>query len=673
MNIRIPDSWLREHLDTKATPVQIKEYLSLCGPSIERISDENGELIYDIEVTGNRPDAMSVIGIAREASVILPRFDLEATLVQDPYRMDSGSFAKQYSKEGTKKLSISTLADLNPRWSSIVISGVNVTDSPDWLKKKLAATGIRPINTIVDITNYLMRTYGQPAHAFDYDSIGKKNGIPLMKLRASEKGETLVTLDGKTHTLPGDDIVIEDGEGNLIDLCGIMGAANSAITRKTTSIILFLQTYDHTHIRKTSMRLSHRTEAAGLFEKGVDSELVLPVLMEGVRLTREITGGTVASKLYDINPEPFLPYTVAVDRHKVNTYLGTSLPEKTLMATLTPLGLATIITKNEIVVEVPSFRRDIGRDVDIIEEIARIYGYQSIASRLPDAAPPVVLPDATLTWEERIKTRLRDWGYTELYTYSMISKEQMDIFGFDTSKTYKIANPLTNEWVYLRPSLQPGVLEALRQNLNNKDSLKLFELSKIYRYRPGNLPDEEDVLIAVFSGDNFFEAKGLAESLFDLFGVTPDTGGAVPMERKDEGKRQSFGAYGSVGLVRPDILAKLAIHKPVTVLDLSIAALVRDAKVARQYTPVPKFPPVVEDLAFTVPDKFESGPLISELKSAHPLVTGVSLLDIHENTRTFHITYQDPEKNLTGEEIIPVRKQLIALAEEKFSVRLKTA
>ncbi|MBI3560055.1 hypothetical protein HY087_02930, partial [Candidatus Gottesmanbacteria bacterium] len=277
MNILLPDSWLREYLKTKATPKQIKEYLSLCGPSVERIHETDGEQVYDVEITSNRPDAMSVVGIAREAAAILPRFGITAKLINDPYDIKGLTLkTKKVKPFEAKTLIIKTDPVLNPRWTSVIIDNVTVGPSPVWLKKRLEATGIRSLNTIVDVTNYIMRSYGQPVHAFDYDQVLPKNGVRTMILRASKKGERVTTLDGKTYTLPGDDIVMEDGSGRIIDLCGIMGAQNSSVKISTKTIVLFMQTYEPTHIRKTSMSLSHRTEAAGLFEKGLDPELVYP-------------------------------------------------------------------------------------------------------------------------------------------------------------------------------------------------------------------------------------------------------------------------------------------------------------------------------------------------------------------------------------------------------------
>ncbi|KKU86947.1 phenylalanine--tRNA ligase subunit beta [Candidatus Gottesmanbacteria bacterium RIFCSPLOWO2_01_FULL_48_11] len=663
MNILIPDSWLREYLVTKATAKQIKEYLSLCGPSVERINTVGKEIVYDIEVTGNRPDSMSVVGIAREAAAILPRFGISAKLVNDPY--ETTSKIKNLKLKIEKTLTIKTDPILNPRWTSVVMENVTVKPSPQWLKDKLEATGIRSLNNVIDITNYLMRAYGQPAHAFDFDAIADKPNHATMTLRASKRGEKLITLDGKSHALPGDDIVIEDGKGRLIDLCGIMGGKNSSITSTTKTVILFMQTYDPVRIRKTSMALAHRTEAAGLFEKGLDSQLVLPTIHKGIELMTELTGGIVASKLYDIYPKPYKPHQVSVHRQKVDIYMGTQLADKEIHAILSTLGFTPTITKDTITVTVPSFRRDVAIDVDIIEELARLYGYHNIQTKLPDSEPPVVLPNLQLTWEEEIKVRLRDWGYTELYTYSMISEELMDTFTLDKSKAYKISNPLTSDWAYMRPSLWPSMLTAIKQNINLKPALQLFELSMTYTYRPNELPIETPVLIVAWTGHKFFEAKGLAQAIFSLFG-RPLPESPIHDKQKlhnwDDKMRLLLGDYGSISEVNPELLTKLEIDQPVTIFWVHLDELIKNAQQNKTFHPIPKYPPIVEDLAFAVPPNFMVGPVIEALKKIHPLVSGVTLLDIYNDTRTFHITYLNPKKNLTDEEVTPIRKKLIACA-----------
>lgn len=694
MNILVPDSWLREYLKTKATPQQIKEYLSLCGPSVERVTKvarlpapdrppathgealragrdggQGGDIVYSIEITSNRPDAMSVIGVAREAAAILPRFGIPAKLVNDPYAIKIINFIKLYKKDGVKKLSIKTDPRLNPRWSSIVLTGVRVGPSPLWLRQKLEATGTRSINNVIDITNYLLRTYGQPAHAFDYDEIrGAK-----MILRESKKGEKIVTLDGKTHRLPGGDIVIEDGAGRIIDLCGIMGGQNSSIKPTTTTVLLFTQTYDPTRIRKTSMALAARSEASSLFEKGLDSELSLPALIRGAELMEKLTGGKIASKLFDSYPKPYKPYSVTAPKEKISEYIGTSLPDGEIKKMLMPLGMLLSISKKNIIVTIPSYRPDIELDVDVIEEIARIYGYHNIPRKLPEGELPVVIPDPVLAWEHEIKVRLRDWGFTELYTYSMISEKLMDIFGLDTKKAYKISNPLSEEWVYMRPTLWPSVLSSIEQNLHNRSELRAFELSMRYIFRPSDLPKEKPMLLVGWTGHRFREAKGLGQAILALFGLKYQPIDKPKMLPWYSDTHLQLGEYGSVGEVNEQLLNRLNIHSPITVLELDIETLIKSAKLSKKYRPVSKYPPIVEDLSFVVPQGFQVSPLIDVLSRVHKLIESITFLDAYENKRTFRVTYSDPTKTLTVMDIAPIRQKLIEYAGEKFGASVVTA
>ncbi len=670
MNILIPDSWLRDYLDTPATAQEIKDHLSLCGPSVERLNKVGGEWVYDIEITGNRPDMMCVSGVAREASVILPTFGIPAKFLNDPYT----SVLTEFQPDSGFSLAITTDPSVNPRFSAVVLTNVHNTQSPERIRTWLTLSGMRPINAVVDVTNYLMRAFGQPVHAFDFDQIlPDSTGVPTMKLRLSTKGETIMTLDRTIHTLPGGDIVIEDGSGRLIDLCGIMGGGVSHITDESNRIVLFVQTYDASRIRRTSMALAHRTEAAALFEKGIDSELVMPTIRKGIDMLRELTGAIPASPLYDLYPQPYTPKTVEARREKITTYLGTSLTDRELENTLAPLGFGVTLGDTAIEITVPSFRRDVGSDVDIIEEIARIYGYHRIATRLPDTQPPAVLTDPILNDEHMVKHLLSGWGYTEIMPYSMISGTQMKRFGLDTSKTYTITNPLSAEWEYMRPSLLPGVLETIRQNAGFADNLKLFELSMVYEFRSGDLPHEHPMLMVGQTGtDAFFVLKGIAETLFDQFGIPfPQDTGVIP-KWYDIDRSLTLGDFGLIGQVESALGQAAGIDKPVTILSLDMERITKKKQPAKTYVPVPKYPASFEDLCMVVPEKTLVGPMMEAIRRAHPLVREVTLLDRYKDTRTFHITYQSTAKNLTSQDTQKARDRILTLLSEKFQATLKT-
>jgi len=275
MNISIPHSWLKEFLTTDASPQKIAECLSFCGPSVEKLTKASDDWIYEIEVTTNRIDLMSVLGLAREAAAILPQFGYKA-------KLKTSSTLLEVDQNRSFPLKVKVDHQLCPRFTAVVISNVTIKLSPLKIKDRLEKSGIRAINNVVDISNYLMRAYGQPVHTFDFDKI--KSAIIL---RLSRKGESLTTLDSKTFTLPGGDIVIEDAGKRLIDLCGIMGGLNSAVDNQTKNVLLFVQTYSPTHIRRTSMILGQRSEAAQIFEKQPDPEQVMPVLLAGIQLFKE--------------------------------------------------------------------------------------------------------------------------------------------------------------------------------------------------------------------------------------------------------------------------------------------------------------------------------------------------------------------------------------------------
>lgn len=665
MNILIPDSWLREFLKTDATPKEIKEYLSLCGPSVERMNSVGREIVYDIEVTTNRVDSYSVMGIAREAAAILPRFGKKAKF--------TNHIAKPIVYPKTPLgMHIEDPKGYCRRILAVKIANITLGASPAWLVKKLELVGQRPLNNIVDITNYVMWETGHPSHAFDYDRLLAKKIL----VREAKKGEKVVSLDEKKHVMIGGELIFDDGTGTIIDIPGIMGTANTIVTPETKNVLLFIENSDPAKIRFASMTHAIRTQAAVINEKDPDPELALVAMNRAVELARDLTHGKVGSALYDAYPKKFTPYGVSVSRSKLDSYIGTPLKDNDVQDILTTLGFEAKCTKNEVIVTVPSFRRDITLDVDIIEEVARLYGYHNIETHLPQREPPVVTPRPELRWEEEVKTRLRDWGYTETYTYSMISEEEMDMFGLDKTKAYRVANPLSAEWVYMRPSLWPSLLACVKENLNHSRDLKLFELSMTYHYRKNDLPQEKSILMIVLTGHKFYKGKGVAQTIFKLFGIPFPHG--IPKAdagiRKWSGKTQlALDHFGSVSEVSPEFLSTLGINTPVTVVELYFDELVKNAKPIRVYEPIPKFPPAVEDMAFTVGYNFSVGLLIDACKRVSPLVHDVTLLDAHENTRTIHITYLDPKRNLTALDIRPIREKIIHVAGTIFHAALKTA
>ena len=528
MNIKITYDWLLEYLDTDADPYEMQKFLSLCGPSIETVekvgdSAKGGltDYVFDIEITSNRIDMASVFGVAQEAQAILPMFGKKAKLKVNPLKRYSFESVKAMP---TKSHSLSVQIEdpaLVSRFTAIVFDQVVLSQSPEKISKRLQLSGIKSINNVVDISNYLMLSLGQPVHMFDYDQI--KDGV--MKVRRSIKGEKLKTLDSKELTLPGDDIVIEDGAGRLIDLCGIMGGENSSITNDTTRIVFFVQTYDKKAIRKTSMVTGQRTLAATYFEKGLDPERVESTFAYGIELLQELTQGVVRSELIDIYPHKKQETHVKAYLKDIQRVIGIALEEEKVTSILTDLGFTVDRHENNELaypdgvhfdVTVPTFRvDDVAIQEDIIEEVARVYGYHN----LPNTISPLTYIKQPknisnlYTVQYRSKYYLKHLGLHEFLNYSMVSGDLLTSLDFKLSDHLKIANTISSEIEYMRTSLLPSLIKNMKENSGRKNQLKLFEIAKIYEPRTGDLPDELHRL-AVAVNTDFNDLKGMVTALF---------------------------------------------------------------------------------------------------------------------------------------------------------------
>lgn len=634
MNITIVDSWLRDFLKTEATPKEIQNALSLCGASVERLHQKEGDFLYEVEVTTNRPDMMSVVGIAKEAVAILPHFNHKATLLSDPLRKPLSLPLAQKVDYLTVKLE----PKLCPRFTAILIKNVVVKQSPAWVIKRLELSGMRGLNNVIDISNYLMLELGQPVHTFDYDKIqGAK-----MIVRESKKGEKLTTLDGKVRSLPGGDIVIEDGKGRLIDLCGIMGGENSAIDNKTKNVLLFVQTYEPVHIRRTSMSLALRTGAAVLFEKGTPIENVPPTLEQGIELFKKFTGGEPVKSALDIVSSKEIPQTISLTiplADFVNTRLGIRLPQEKMAKILESLGFK-VKSANEV--EVPPERKsDITIPEDLVEEIARIHGYHNLPNELMTGLPPTQRDDHVFFWEQKIKSTLSDWGFTECYTYSLVSQE------LETNpKALKLKNPLSEDWEYLRTSLTPSHLKVISDNLGRTPEINLFEIANVYLPRPTDLPNEESRLIISSTNLDFSKLKGYLEGLFEKLSLTLELSQKMEILFNDK----------PVGQIT------LHTSPKCTTVEIKLSPLISAAKVEKRYTPISKFSAIVEDINFTLTPGQSYARLVERIKATSSLITDVSLVDRYSDKLTLRISFLNRQKQLSSGDIEPIRKKLLKLS-----------
>lgn len=676
MNILLPDSWLREHLKTKATPQEIAKALSLCSQSVERLEKQGNDYLYEIEITTNRPDCLSVYGIARELASILPQFGHSAKLIPI-------AEGKKQIKKATNLFHLKVNIQKNslcPRFTAIIFDNVEVGSSPKVIQERLEKSGIRALNNVIDISNYLMLELGQPMHTFDYDKIANAQMI----LREAKKGESIITLDKKTRKLPSKTIIIEDGSGKLIDLCGIMGGSNSAVDQDTKRVLLFVQTYNPKAIRSACQQLGFRTDAAARFEKGVDSEGVLLGIKRATAMFEKNCKAKVSSKLLDVYPSPPKEKFVKLDLAKVSNLIGVEIDPQKIKSILVSLGFELILkTKKQMTFKIPHFRSgDISIQEDLIEEIARVYGYHNLPNNLPVGEIPQNPKNNYLDLEKRTKQLFKNWGFTESFSYSMVSKNQTALSGIASQKHLKIANPLTEDWLYLRQSILPSLLEVVSKNQANFSNIKIFEIANTYAPKSkASLPNETLFLSGIITNSDYKKAKGIIEAL-ETLNLNLEKLEFKPLQENDPkgkifNKNRSAAILikskriGVVGEINQKTREQFEIKSKTAAFEISLRELVSLLEKEKKYEPISKYPSIIEDLSFIVPKETFVKSIIDTIKKIDKLIKKVGLLDSYQNTKTLRITYQSNTKNLSDKETNHLRKKIISKVEQKYKAELK--
>ncbi len=625
MNIKITYNWLLDYLDTDATPDEMQKYLSLSGPSIERVEKVGNDYVFDVEITSNRIDTASVIGIAQEAQAILPMFGKVAKLKKNPLTeckfenivgANFNSPDKRAIQESPLRVKIID-PNLVSRFTAIIFDQIVIKESPDFIKERLTSVGIKVINNVVDISNYLMITLGQPIHMFDYDKI-KDN---LMIVRESKKGEKLITLDEKEITLPGGDVVIEDGSGNLIDLCGIMGGLNSAITPETKRVLLFVQTYNKSKIRKTTMITGQRTIAATFFEKGLDEERVEATTVTAIQLIEKYCAGKIASKIQDIFPTPYKGKVIEIRKDKFEKLIGVKIELKIVKQILLNLGFLVKEKNDKFFVTVPSHRKyDVVIEEDLIEEVARIYGYHNI----PSVLQPIVYVDQPKEMEDifvfqnKIKLLLKHLGLNEVINYSMVSKDQLVDFELDPKKHLRLSNTLSKDIEYLRTCLTVSLYKNIIDNTGKKEILKLFEIGKTYQQQTGKLPNEI-YKIGIATNTDYFDLKGIIEAIYKELNINE--------------------------LNVPEIVEK----------DGVFMAEINFKKLVKSYQPIPKYKPIHPYAVIKLDKTFEISPhttyaVVRQKAFQSKLLQKIEIVTLYQNKLTLRFYYSSSDRNITEEE-----------------------
>ncbi len=549
----------------------------------------------------------------------------------------------------------------------IYLTDVDVAESPEWMKKRLTACGVNPISNLVDITNYVMLELGMPLHAFDIEKVKGKEWT----MRKSKKGEKVVTLDEQEHELPDDVIILDDGN-ELIDLCGIMGGYSSGIDQHTKKVWLISPVYNPTLVRQAMRGLGHISDASIIYEKGVDDELALDGLNRAIELILELCpNAKVASELIDIRNKPQETRKLKLRTRQVKRLIGADITGKQIEKILGDLGFEAKKEKEGFEVTIPSFRlNDVSREADLIEEVARIYGYNKVPYMTPIKDISPVSPIMNRVIEEQLKERFVSYGFNEICTFSFLGPDLLNKCGLEvTDEMIEIANPISGDMSLMRTSLLPRILDTIADNLRYKNAFRLFELSKTYHRKSDMDYYEHTQLIIATVGEDFRVLQGVMEG--ELGQLIPSK--STPLSTMHPGRVGEFVLQGKrVGYlyeVHPQILKNFDVKQKVIVCKVDLDAIfAMNIDTSLKYHELPKFPSVKLDVSIQIPRKSLASDYHSTIfKTDQTLITNVELIDEYTGEKvgkdkralTFSITYQAPDRTLTDQEVDNVHKQVI--------------
>ncbi|MQF82742.1 phenylalanine--tRNA ligase subunit beta [SAR202 cluster bacterium AD-802-E10_MRT_200m] len=636
------------------------------------------ETILEIEIPANRPDGLSMLGLAHEESAIFNTGISEPPL---EFPESNVPITNQMHVE-VKDL------DLCGRYTASLVTGIKVAPSPKWMQDRLIQCGMRPINNVVDITNYVMLESGQPLHAFDFNKI---NGSTIV-VRQATSGESFIGLDGTKRQLRPPMLVISDAK-RAIGLAGIIGGANTEVSSATTTVLLEAASFHAFNTRRTGTELRLRTEASLRFEKGERTSLPPIGLRRATRLLLELAGGTASKGIIDTKPTDQGSQKVKLTMRRLVSLLGAKIPLKEVRRTLSALGFNPIMAGNSTLeVTVPYWRADITIEDDLIEEVARVIGYDKIPTTMLSTSIPYRKADLYRTTKEKLRDTLTGQGFQEIVTYPLISQEIANIssdWSTTTSEPLKLYNPLRPEHKFLRTELASSMLMTLTSNRRFDDGpILLFEIGRVYLPNPGDLPQENELLTAVLSGPtildswletpstfDFYHGKGAVEGIMQVFGLTekyarcdeqlfhPGRAAVITSDGK---------VIGQIGEVLPHTLTQFNIEKPpVTIFQIHLNELVSLlSSYSASFMPPPKFPAAERDLALLVDSNLTAGQILNVIYR-EPLIQKATLFDVYTGSQVpkgkrslaYRLLFQSNERTLIAKEVDQAISKILAALE----------
>lgn len=647
--------------------------------------------VIDIDLTPNRPDCLGIIGIAREVAAFENK-DIRTPKIVLPA-------AKGHIREVTSV----TIDDpeLCPRYAACLITDITVSPSPFWLQDKLLAVGLKPINNIVDITNFVMMETGQPLHAFDFDNL-EENRIVV---RCAGEDKTFTTLDEKERTLTPETLMICDGK-KPVALAGVMGGLNSEIEDKTTRVLIESAYFNPTSIRKTAKRLGLHSDASHRFERGVDPSGTTYALLRAAQLMVETGGGTLVDGIIDEHPNPQPSQVITLSIPDTNRLIGIKLEKADVARLLKSIGFATEdMDEHSLNVTVPPFRVDVSQPVDLMEEVARLTGYNNIETSFPMIPAKTELADTFLERRNTLKNHLIGMGLTETVNYSFIHELSPDRLRLPTDdyrrKAVKLLNPLSEDQAVMRTSLLPGMLETARRNISRQSiRLKLFETGKIFLENDHkSQPVEIEMAAGLITGTrndtswygshepmDFYDLKGIVESLFDSLHIHAVGFSKLPENNCTYLKSGHSAAIeidgrtaGVLGEIHAEVLSAYNLKQPVFCFEFNLDTLIPLIPVIKSSKDVPKYPSVTRDITLIISKESEVAQVLSAIENMDAaLVESIRLFDVYEGkpipegkrSISIRITYRSTKKTLKDKDVTGIHSTITDTLLSDFNASL---
>lgn len=681
MKILLP--WLKDYVEFDASAEKLADDLHMAGVAVEGIEDaENGAgKVLELEITTNRPDLLSYYGVAREV----------AALYEKPLKKIEPKL-KEAQEEAASAATIEIAEpELCHRYAGLVLRGVKVAPSPGWLKKRLEACGVQSINNLVDVSNYVLFELGHPTHAFDLDKLNQKKII----VRRAKKGELITTLDGVKRTLEPSNLVIADAQ-DPVALAGIMGGEDSEIGFSTKNVLIESAWFEPVITRRAGKRMGLRTEASYRFERGMDVEAPLRAAHRCAELILELAGGELLRGAIDVYPTKWECPQVELRRSEIVRHLGMPVPDNAVEHILSTLGFEITGNKNGWKITVPSWRRDVFREIDVIEEIARLHGYDKFPSRIPPLSQPVTPPPCREA-EEALRQRLEAQGFDEAVTFSLVNPDEAEKFKAPEETLAPIANPLSREVSVLRPTGLLSLVQALSRNINRgRRNLRLYEIGHAYSVREGKFNERRTLTLAA-TGKlrekgvhqeahpfDLFALKGTIEAALEIFALPPINYGECSSSVFPPGESTAVLAgdkqLGVAGKLVSALMQQFKLRQDAYLAEFDLDALYAAGLRPRHYQKLSRYPAVERDFSLLVNHDVTFGQVRAAIEALKiPELQTIAAVDRFEGkslpedkySLLVRATFQSQDQTLKEEEVRGFTEKILTALEKETGATIR--